>query len=313
MPYVKPPVSPESSHHLDLPPLKLRSKHRRTRSANPTFSDECGPGAFAPLALPRRKTTSERKALFHFDDAHDSDSSDTSPQPEREDGTPSKELNALKLTVDTMNVPSNSPSRESPPPFKPSSLPFPSRGSPLPSPLPPSPSSSPLPRTPSTPIILSNGKPLKPSLKSSHSSPHVPGLRLHMRAQSEPATPSNGAITPKNVHFAGDEKLRSVRVFNKEGKPVNVNKTNAEETETETEYDSSNPNGMEPSAFPFPRQFHSVPVVEEIDFELETEASSPIPTSMPSPYANVHVETLVLPRGCPPVLRGSVIVRNVGE
>ena len=38
------------------------------------------------------------------------------------------------------------------------------------------------------PIILSNGKSFKYSLKSSHSSPHIPGVRLHQHAQSEPAT-----------------------------------------------------------------------------------------------------------------------------
>ena len=50
----------------------------------------------------------------------------------------------------------------------------------------------------STPIILSIGKPLKHSLMSTHSSPHVrPGVRLHHRAQSEPATPARGSV--KNV------------------------------------------------------------------------------------------------------------------
>ena len=72
----------------------------------------------------------------------------------------------------------------------------------------------------STPIILSNGKPLKHSLMSSHSSPHVrPGVRSHQRAQSEPATPARGSV--KNVLFAGEESLSTVRVFNASGKPVN--------------------------------------------------------------------------------------------
>ena len=103
----------------------------------------------------------------------------------------------------------------------------------------------------STPIILSNGKPLKHSLMSSHSSPHVrPGVRLHQRAQSEPATPARGSV--KNVLFASEESLSTVRVFNASGKPVNGSKQQAEdETETESEYDpSSVPN--EPTSFPLP-------------------------------------------------------------
>ena len=44
----------------------------------------------------------------------------------------------------------------------------------------------------------------------------------------------------KNVHFAGDESLKTVHVFDVSGKPVNGSKQQAaDETETETEYDSS--------------------------------------------------------------------------
>lgn len=310
MPYAKPPASPESNHY-DLPPLKLRPKHRRTRSATPVFSDERGPGAFVSLPnLPRRKShsSSERKTLFHFND-QDSDSSESSsPPPE-----PSSDaVNALRLIVDTKNVPSNAPSlprteEET------SSLPFPTRGSPVHSPLPPAsaPSSTSafsLPRTPSTPIILSNGKPLKPSLKSSHSSPHVPGVRLHFRAQSEPATPAHGAITPKNVHFAGDETLRSVKLFNSSSKPANVSRTNADDTETETEYDSTA--ALETNGYPFPRTSLSS---ETFGFGLDSQSSSPIPAVNPPSRVNVYAETLVLPRDCPPVLHGSILVRNLGK
>ena len=54
----------------------------------------------------------------------------------------------------------------------------------------------------------------------------------------------------KNVHFAGEESLRTVRVFNASGKPLNVSKQQAaDETETETEYDSpSVPNEL--TSFP---------------------------------------------------------------
>ncbi|KAH8120049.1 putative phosphatase regulatory subunit-domain-containing protein [Phellopilus nigrolimitatus] len=303
MPYAKPPLSPEAAVY-DIPPLKLRPKHRRTRSATPPFSDERGPGAFVSLPnLPRRKShNGERKAVFHFDD-QDSDSSDDAP---------SSDMNALRLTVDTTNLPSNAPSTPPAQSEQTSSLPFPRRGSPIPSPQPPSPTTlstaSSLPRTPSTPIILSNGKPLKPSLKSSQSSPYVSALRMHSRAQSEPATPSDGP--PKNVHFAGEEALRHVRVFKSTGKPVNVSRSGsgAEETETETEYDSSNP-AQERNAFPFPSTGPSA--AEELGFEIDHTASSSIPAAHPPTYANVHVETLVLPRSRPPVLRGSILVRNI--
>ncbi|KAI5120852.1 hypothetical protein M0805_007039 [Coniferiporia weirii] len=288
MPYAGPPASPEAASY-DLPPLKLRSKHRRVRSAT-AFSDEHGPGAFAPLSnLPRRKSSSgDRRTLFHFND-QDSDSSDDAPN---------DDPNALHLTVDTKNL------SVAPTP-KESSLPFPSRGSPLP----PSPSTpytaSTLPRTPSTPIILSNGKPLKPSLKSSFSSPHVPSLRLHARVQSEPATP-NGT---KNVHFAGDDTLRSVKLFNSSGKPVNVSRANSDETETETEYDSSNP-AAEQNGYPFPSLASSA-APEETGFELDSKLSSQIPTVGPPSYANVHMETLILPQTGSPLMRGSIVVRNV--
>ena len=55
----------------------------------------------------------------------------------------------------------------------------------------------------------------------------------------------------KNVHFAGDESLWTVRIFNASGKPINGSKQQAaDETGTETEYDSSSvPN--EPTSFPF--------------------------------------------------------------
>ena len=90
----------------------------------------------------------------------------------------------------------------------------------------------------STPVIHSTGKPLKHSLKSSHSSPHVPGVRLHQRAQSEPVMPAGGSV--ENVHFASEESLSTVRVFSASGKPVNGSKRQAaDDTETETEYDSS--------------------------------------------------------------------------
>ncbi|KAH7096815.1 hypothetical protein BKA62DRAFT_774860 [Auriculariales sp. MPI-PUGE-AT-0066] len=54
-----------------------------------------------------------------------------------------------------------------------------------------------LPRTPSTPIILSNGKALKSSLKSSASSPNF--APMHSRSRSAPTTPGGliGSPTPR--------------------------------------------------------------------------------------------------------------------
>ena len=298
MPYAMPsPPSPDMPIH-DLPPLKLRPKHRRTRSATPTFTDERGQGAFEPLPIPRRKPS---RAQFHFDDDQNSE--------ESSDETVSS--NSLGLTVDTRNVPSNVPTEylhTQTANKQTSSLPFPSRGSPLPSPRAPSPpqSGSPLQRTPSTPIILSNGKPLKPSLKSSQSSPHIPELRIHSRAQSEPSTPAGGP--PKNVHFAEKDALQMVRLFNSSGKPVSVSRTAAaaaaaDETETETEYDSSNATS-EMRGYPFPS-------LANLTFEVDKDKSSPIPPPNPPEYTNVHLETLNLPSSGPPMLRGSILVRNL--
>lgn len=301
MPY----ATPLDHHDPDLPPLKLR-RHRRSRSASAAnFTDERGPGAFAPISkVPRHKSPIGTRAIFHFSQ-DESDSSDETSLP--------ASMNALGLTVDTKNVPANFPSDPLVRTKEQSTLPFPSRGSPGSSPLPPpspSPSSASIPRTPSTPIILSNGKPLKPSLKSSQSSPNVVGLRLHQRAQSEPATPAGGIV--KNVHFAGEESLRSVRVFSSSGKPVSVSKTgqSADETETETEYDSSSvPN--EPSSYPFPNMVSSTSSDAEPIFELDTIKSSPVPSPDPPRYVNVHFETALIPKSRPPMLRGSILVRNI--
>lgn len=128
-------------------------------------------------------------------------------------------------------------------------------------------------RTASSPVILSNGKPLKPSLKSSSSSPFArrldltldlpkgPALlaSLHTRAASAPVTPnevtedpltlvaypspSSESLpgTPKNVHFASE--LSSVRIFNRGAKPAALLQL-GDETETddtELEGDSGMP------------------------------------------------------------------------
>ncbi|KAH7926840.1 hypothetical protein BV22DRAFT_1045788 [Leucogyrophana mollusca] len=166
----------------------------------------------------------------------------------------------------------------------PATVPFPRSSSPLdqlscsPHPL--------LSREKSAPIFLSNGKPLKSSLKSSCSSPSItsstsasplqsqfptPTNHLHLRAHSEPTTP-----TPKNVLFPdrGD---------------------NETETENPTDRDDR---------FPFP----VLPAPPT--FEIDPAASSPVPAQRPSPYAHVHIESLVLASRTPH-LAGTLLVRNL--
>ncbi|KAF7292181.1 CBM21 domain-containing protein [Mycena indigotica] len=151
-------------------------------------------------------------------------------------------------------------------------VPFPRSGSPAPT-TPPIPVRPALPgRASSQPVILlANGKPLKSSLKSSRSAPHVPSH--HLRARSAPSTPAlspsgtgtpeeaeeehdpaafaaalglegeyvESPSTPKAVHFPPpDDGLETVRVFKRTARPASVSfPLGAEdETETETETDS---------------------------------------------------------------------------
>ncbi|EIW63916.1 uncharacterized protein TRAVEDRAFT_61761 [Trametes versicolor FP-101664 SS1] len=292
------------------------SSHRRTRSAS-NFSDERGPGAFAPLGqLPRLN----KKAVFHLNNDNDDDNAnDDEPRPTYPTYTsPYSPINSLRLS---MNAGKFSPSIDPPsridiPPLEPpTSVPFPTS-----SPISPSsgaspffnnsfrfsskPSSPSLPRTPSTPIILSNGKPLKSSLKSSASTPNILDLPVkHIRTQSAPATPN----TNKNVHFAEkDSGLETVRVYNRTGKPASLSKPPGEETETETEAESSFPFPLLPSS---PLTVAPAAIMHEID--PSPDRSHPIPKTNPSPYANVLLETLALPRTRPPTLRGTVLVRNI--
>ncbi|KAJ7573691.1 putative phosphatase regulatory subunit-domain-containing protein [Mycena floridula] len=120
-------------------------------------------------------------------------------------------------------------------------------------------------RTSSTPILLSNGRPLKSSLKGTrsassitHSGSNSPAsgpatgvVSAHLRAQSAPSTPSMDLLastpdsltpsTPKNVHFPSlPTDLERVRLFSRSAKPINVSRSMlGEETETETETDGN--------------------------------------------------------------------------
>ncbi|KAI0370461.1 hypothetical protein BV20DRAFT_979604 [Pilatotrama ljubarskyi] len=316
MPYAGP--SDAASTATATRPASHPHHHRRTRSSS-NFSDERGPGAFAPLGqLPRLN----KKAVFHLNNDNDDDNANDDERPSYPTyASPYSPLNSLRLSMNTGKFsPSvDPPSRIDIPPLQPpTSVPFPT-SSPIspsdgPSPFFPSNSSSKasskagspsLPRTPSTPIILSNGKPLKSSLKGSSSTPNIPELHVkHLRAQSAPSTPN----VIKNVHFAEkDSGLETVRVYNRTGKPASLSKPPGEETETETEAESSFPFPLLPtspvSATPPPTLIH------EIDPSIDR--THPIPKPNPSPYANVFLETLALPRTRPPTLRGTVLVRNL--
>ena len=145
--------------------------------------------------------------------------------------------------------------------------------------------------------MLSNGKPLKSSLQSSASSPHIPQI-THLRAQSAPSTPNLN----KNVHFTeSDDGLESVRVYKLSRKPVNVYRPAGKETETETE--------AEASAYPFPHSSGPSPLaVQSLLLIIDADQSSSLPNSS-NPNANIYIENLSLPRSRPAALYGSVLVR----
>ena len=268
-------------------PASPRLSHRRTRSCGPSFSDEQGPGAFVSLgSLPRRKPT-QKKALFHFNEDQDQQEEEVN-----DDSTQSAQQNSHPSLF--LSLPAQD------------SVPFPTSSSLL-SPLSPTeprhPPHSPaersqLQRNASSSIVLSNGKPLKSSLKSSSSAPHIPRI-THLRAQSAPATPNLN----KNVHFAeSDDGLESVRVYKLTGKPANISRPAGEETETETE--------AEPSAYPFPQSPAPSPQPAQSLPTIDSDKSSPLPNCS-NLNANIYVESLSLPRSRPAALYGSVLVRNV--
>ena len=114
-----------------------------------------------------------------------------------------------------------------------------------------------------------------------------------------PSTPCG----PKNVHFKEkDDGLESVRLFRRTGKPASVSKPTSD-TETETE--------PEPSSYPFPHVSKSTFASPSSSSLSEIASCSTIPACSPSPYANVHLESIALPPARPPVLRGTIIVRNI--
>ncbi|KAG8219287.1 carbohydrate-binding module family 21 protein [Butyriboletus roseoflavus] len=237
-----------------------------------TFSEERGTGTFHTLGiLPKRKPS----PVFHL--AHDDDDDD------------------------------HSSSRDEPSP----SVPFPRSASPPSCNSPPSSSdTSPHPhlrRDASAPILLSNGKPLKSSLKTSSSSPAIltppQAQHMHLRARSEPSTP---AATPKTVHFP--EKgyaLATVRIYNRSARPAALSSPadpNGDETETEGE-------DTLPTRFPFP------PLSPAFNYEIDPTKSSPVPSEF-SLSQNLLIDSLNLSPSsqdpvAKPLLTGSILVRNL--
>lgn len=295
----------------DSPPTIPRARnHRRSYS----FTDEKGPGAFVSLgALPRaqRKAPPPKLTAFHFQD----DDEDDSP----EDDT------HKHLSINTYNLRANeraTPNGRSSPPKNgltdPATVPFPtsspSQEETLQLTLPQRP---PLSRGSSHPIFLSNGKPLKSSLKSSPSTSSIPdGRSMHLRVRSAPTTP----FLSKNVHFPEkkEDGLESVRVFSLKAKPASLSQSGGDDTETETETESIR--------FPVPRSggtYSLIPGRFPLNFDIDYEspgATSAIPTPNPPAYANIHFESVAFEQSASPSsplvpssphLTGTILVRNV--
>jgi hypothetical protein len=136
--------------------------------------------------------------------------------------------------------------------------------------------------------------PLKSSLKCSRG----------RRVISEPSTPPSHAPTSdspppniKSVHFNKEGELESVCLFRPTGRPSSISHPRSHsDTETETETDS-----------PFPTQREGITTAT--NFTIAD--ISPIPSPHTPPEWNVHLESLTLLSARPPLLRGTVRVRNI--
>lgn len=315
MPYSVPSPAPA--------PLPIHSQgrpgHRRAYSAH-QFSDERGPGAFAPLGLLPRRTTN-RAPVFHFRNDDDDSSPDEltiTHDDDFENSPPAlvlKPNSSFRLSLNTDNLP-----KLRFPPLAPSPTITTARP-----PIRPSVS-----RTTSTPVLLSNGKPLKSSLKSSSSAPHLtpPQNAHHLRALSAPSTPHTDLLnspspspspassplatpaTPKYVHFPSQEDggLETVRIFSRSARPASLS-VNGDDTETETEGEG----GYASKAFPFPRLPTSLFSTErKVRYELDP-STSPIPSPVSAlGTSNVLLESLSFPASPEShTVAGTLLVRNI--
>ncbi|KAG8962893.1 Protein phosphatase 1 regulatory subunit 3D [Tulasnella sp. 425] len=373
MPYTPPGTLTAADRNLSS-----ERNHHRSRS----FTDEKGPGAFAPLAIPRRNARpgipkltmpgGPPSASFSISTAassasvstppavtkspkfelHAGSSEDSEEEDEAADAATAAIHNPLASKIMSHGTSSPTVHGHSAPLSRP--VPFPSLSITASSPMQRSVSSpqiaSPSAEQPSPSIYRSpysslraepstrDKFPLKPALKSNHSSPHLPSL-AHQRAltQSAPSTPnipktawamtpSDGGSapgspgstysvpqTPKSVHFASEKSvLESVVVFSKGARPRSLSNPGGYDTETETEgYDSTAGSGR----YPFP----AMPKNEVVPL-LDEAASSEVPMKralgsngygVSDERHYVYLETIMLPGTRPPTLRGSILVRNV--
>ncbi|KAG6853177.1 hypothetical protein C0991_006317 [Blastosporella zonata] len=269
-------------------------------------------------ALPRRPT------VFHF--RNDQDSSSPSDSDDDSDHNSSRHHHKLKHRhISSFNTVSPRPNN----PYHPHLKPVPR-----------------VTRTNSSPILLSNGKPLKSSLKSSHSTPTIqsptaesgpslpsPSSNFHARHRAS-STPNTAACehptTPKNVHFPSTgSDLATVRFYSRSARPASISLP-IDVIDTETETESERTPGL--GAFPFPRL--PTPRKSRMSGERKGEKdkktvldldpllSSPIPAHTPPAHSNVHLEALTLHSTSPSTssstpsnphlaLKGTLIVRNL--
>ena len=251
--------------------------HRRSHSFTAAqFSHEMGPGAF--ISLPP-KPTPKTTATFHIGGHDDGESSS------QDEKDLNNQLTFARLSIDTTHL----------------------RSSFLVSPT----THSTLSRGSSHPILLSNGVPLKTSLKSPASPPTTPEeLRssLHLPVQSVPTT----LYLSKSVHFPEkkEDGLECVKVFNQKARPANIS-TSGEDTETETEREDR---------FPFPRFGTIGSSLAKTTYEIDPATVSTIPSPNPPTHQNIHLESVTLHQPATPSsplaptaphLTGTILVRNI--
>lgn len=192
-------------------------------------------------------------------------------------------------------------------------IPFPTSASAPSSPRPSSSSLRPSPvRTASTPVLLSNGKPLKSSLKSSSSAPHIALPPLHFRARSAPSTPHPEPIS-KNVRFPTDE-LATVRTFSRSARPASLlARATGDDTETETDGELSGAPAILRASSAVAVSTRSPLITTQC--EIDIDQSSPVPMKNPPSHAHALLESIVYsPRstvGTPHRLSGTLVVRNI--
>ncbi|KAF8267038.1 putative phosphatase regulatory subunit-domain-containing protein [Lactarius quietus] len=125
--------------------------------------------------------------------------------------------------------------------------------------------------------------------------------RLHTPPRPTPPTrsPASGSPppSPKSVRFKdSDGELESVCHFRPTGRPSSISHPRSHsDTETETETDSA-----------LAAQFAATTATI-----FKTTEISPIPSPHTPPESNVHLESLTLLPARPPLLRGTVRVRNI--